>query len=74
MSSDRVKVEGEVGMFRDPNSKGIVCDDSAYIKYKTEKDKKLKLITQEKKLNNLEIEVSELKNKLDEILTILKAK
>lgn len=74
MNSRRIKVEGEEGLYRDADSKGIVCDDVAYARYKSEKEKKLKAINQEAKINNLERDVSDLKEKINEILFILRGK
>lgn len=74
MNSVRIKVEGEEGLYRDGNSMGIVSDDTAYARYKAEREKKLKAVTQEMKINNLERDVADLKGKMDEILSILRGK
>lgn len=73
MSSKTMKVEGEEGLFRDPFSNGIFADDTAYARYKAEKEKRLKEITQESRLNRLEQEIGEVRSSLNEILTILRS-
>lgn len=73
MSNERVKVEGEKGLFRDLTSGGVVSDNSAYARYKEEKEKKLKMLSQETKINNLYEEVNDIKAQLAEILSILRS-
>lgn len=72
MSNERVKVEGEKGLYRDLISGGVVSDNSAYARYKEEKEKKLKMLSQETKINNLYAEVNDIKAQLAEILSILR--
>ena len=74
MNNYRVKVEGEPGLYRDINSGGIVSDDTAYARYKEEKAKKLKNISQEARINKLEADLEQVKTGLNEILSILRNK
>jgi len=74
MHNKLVKVEGEPGLFRDPQSGGIVADDSAFARYKADKDKKLREISQEARINRLEQQVSEVCSSVNELLSILRSK
>jgi hypothetical protein len=60
-NEQRIKVEGEPGFFRDPVSGGIIADDSAYARHKADRDKRVREVTQEARINRLEHEVSEVR-------------
>lgn len=74
MSNNRVKVEGESGLYRDLNSGGIISDDVSFVRYKEERQKRIKSLSQEAKINSLEKEVGEIKSQLSEIISILRSK
>jgi hypothetical protein len=74
MSSKILKVEGEFGLYRDTNSGGIIADDAAFARYKQEREKKLREISQEARINRLEEKMNEVQSDLGEILSILRSK
>jgi hypothetical protein len=74
MNSKVIKVEGEEGLYRDPTSGGIFADDSAYARYKAEKDKRVREITQEARINRLEQQMTEVQTGINELLSILRSK
>lgn len=74
MSNKPIKVEGEEGLFRDPVSGGIFADDLAYARYKADKEKRLRDISQEARINRLEQQISEVRSGLDELISILRSK
>lgn len=74
MSNKILKVEGEEGLFRDLTSGGIIADDLAYARYKAEKEKKLREMSQDARINRLEHEINEVRSGLNEILSILRGK
>lgn len=70
---DLIPVEGNVGLFRDENSKAVLnCSDSEYQKYLELKEHRLKewqrLDKMDKKIN----EIEDLKNELSELKSIMK--
>lgn len=74
MSNKGIKVEGEHGLYRDPVSGGIFADDTAYARYKAERDKKLREVTQEARINRLEQQMAEVQTGIRELLSILRSK
>jgi hypothetical protein len=74
MSSKLVKVEGEIGLYRDTRSGGIVADDVAYARYKQEREKKLREISQEARINRLEEKMNSIQSSLGEVISILRSK
>lgn len=70
-NSDYIKVRGHEGLFRDPNTNSIINTNmSDYREYVSRK----KLKTEEnEKMKNLESEVSEIKNDLNEIKSMLRS-
>jgi hypothetical protein len=74
MSSKGIKVEGEEGLYRDPISGGIYADESAYARYKAQKEKRVREITQEARINRLEQQMSEVQTGIRELLSILRSK
>jgi hypothetical protein len=74
MNSKGIKVEGENGLYRDPASGGIFADDVAYARYKVERDKKLREVTQEARINRLEQQMADVQAGISELLSILRSK
>lgn len=74
MNNKGIKVEGEEGLYRDPVSGGIYADDSAYARYKAIKEKRLRQVTQEARINRLEQQMSEVQTGIQELLSILRSK
>jgi len=74
MSSKLIKVDGEPGLFRDPRSGGIVADDSAYARYKAVRDRKLREVSQEARINRLELQMNEVLSSVNELLSIFRSK
>lgn len=73
MNSKIIKVEGEEGLYRDPVSGGIYADDEAYARYKADKEKKLREVSQEARLNRLEQQMTEVQGGIKELLSILRS-
>jgi hypothetical protein len=74
MNSKGIKVEGEEGLYRDPISGGIYADDSAYARYKAAKDKLVREVTQQARINRLEQQMAEVQTGIKDILSILRSK
>ena len=67
---DYLKVKGHNDLFRDPSTNSIInVNMTEYQQYLTRKSKKEE---ENEKFNNLENDVSELKQDLDEIKTLLR--
>lgn len=71
--SNLIKIQGEVGLFKDTRSGGIVASNAAYARYKSQRDKRLRDASQQAQINRLEREVSELRSGMNEILSILRS-
>ena len=74
MSNKGIKVDGELGLYRDLGSGGIYADDTAYARYKIEKEKRLREVTQESRINTLEQKMTNVQNGINELLSILRGK
>jgi len=72
-SSSLIPVEGHDGLYRDLKTNSIVnTDQEAYFKYVSQRNKKreqeIKLETAEEDINNLKLEIAEIKNLLLELV------
>lgn len=74
-----VEVEGEVGLWRESASQGIVATDEAYSRYKAERDKRLRELSSETRINKLESElkdvraaVADIKSDVKELISLIK--
>lgn len=66
--SNLLKVSGESGLYKDPRSGGVVIDKATRDKLKKERDRQLKDILQENRINTLEKEIRILKTQVAELL------
>lgn len=72
-SSSLIPVEGHDGLYRDLKSNAVVnTDEDSYLKYVSQRNKKreqeIKLETAEKDINDLKLEITEIKNLLLELV------
>lgn len=74
-----VEVEGEIGLWRDSASNGIVATDEAYVDYRRQRDKKLRELSSETRINKLEDELKEvrtvvkdLQSGINELISLIK--
>ncbi len=65
--SNLVKVAGEAGLFKDTRSGGVIIDGDARNRYKLERERQKRELSQQARINTLEKQV-------DEIFKLLRSK